>query len=594
MESAAARGPIRAAGLAEPHHDGSELYVDRLGDSAEVRLRTPPGSAAAVYLRYLKDGEPRIVEATPGSEDDGDVWWSAELPLRNPTVPYRWLLIGGGVGYRWLNGTGAYPYEVTPGDDFRLNAEPAGAEWHLSSVGYEVFLDRFASSGANRSLPGWALRREWERLPDGESRNTNYEFYGGDLAGIEQRLDHIESLGATALWLTPFFPGASNHRYDPASFDRVDPLLGGDAALESLLSAVHARRMHVFGDLSLDHCSDAHPWFLRAAADPSSEERSFFMFGPSEIHGHATWRGTKGLPRFDWRSAELRARVGASVQGWQELGIDGWRIGAADMVGRYRDADLTAEVERWLRDEVDGAPLIGEYWHDFRPDLDGRGWHGVTNYAGFLRPVWWWLRGTAVGQEAFDIFTSANAPLYNGRQAATVMRDARAGAPWDSSLHSWLLLDSHDTPRFCTVSGSRERHVVGVGLQMTMPGVPMIYAGDELGLGAPSGRSSRVPMPWDEPERWDEQLLAEYRRLVALRRSSDALARGGLRYVHVDDDVLLYLRESKVERVLCLAARASHRPVAVPWSELETLYGEDARDGVLPSGGPAFHAWRVG
>src|SRR5215475_2652459 len=148
---------VTVGGLAQPHHDGSEIYVDRLDDSAELRVAAPHGAADAVYLRYLKDGEPRIVQATPSVGDDGDVWWRAELPLRNPSVSYRWLLTGGSVGYRWLNGTGSYPHEVTPADDFRVNAEPAGADWHLSSVVYEIFLDRFASSGASRARPSWAV-----------------------------------------------------------------------------------------------------------------------------------------------------------------------------------------------------------------------------------------------------------------------------------------------------------------------------------------------------------------------------------------------------------------------------------------------------
>jgi alpha-glucosidase len=173
------------------------------------------------------------------------------------------------------------------------------------------------------------------------------------------------------------------------------------------------------------------------------------------------------------------------------------------------------------------------------------------------------------------------------------MRSARAGVPWEASLHSWLPLDTHDTPRFGDVARSRRRQLVGVGLQMTTPGVPLVFAGAELGLQGTSGHSARRTMPWDDPARWDEELLGEYRRLIALRRSSDALARGGLRYVHVSDDAIAYLRETKIERILCLAARAPHRPIAVPFAELETLYGEDAHDRVLPADGPAFHAWRI-
>jgi alpha-glucosidase len=591
--TAALGEPARASLLARPHHDGSELYVDRLGDFAELRLRTREGDADAVLLRYVEDGEPRTVKASVDAHVDGDVWWRAEVPLHNPVVSYRWLMTGGRLGYRWLNGAGSHRQEVSPTDDFKLGADPGGPDWHLSSVVYEVFLDRFASSGAAREEPSWAVRRDWDRLPDSHTRNPHRELFYGDLRGVEQRLDHVVSLGANVIWLTPFFPGESNHRYDPTSFDRVDPVLGGDAALESLGRAAHDRGLRLIGDLSLDHSGSRHEWFLKAQANPSSVERSFFLFDRSETHGYASWFGYKEMARFDWRSPELRSRMGASVRRWLDVALDGWRIGAAPMVGRHRDVDLNAEIARWMREQVGDALLLAEYWHDFRPDLDGRGWHGVMNYAGFLRPVWWWLRGEAIGPDVFDIFASAPAPSYSGDDAVTVMCSSRAGAPWESSLHSWLMLDTHDTPRFGRVADSREREVVGVGLQMTSPGVPMVFAGAEIGLDGASGYDTRRTMPWDHTERWDEHLLGEYRRLIALRRSSDALARGGIRFVHVGDDAIAYLRETRAERLLCLAARAPHDPIAVPFTHVDTLYGEDVRDGVLPSDGPAFHVWRI-
>jgi alpha-glucosidase len=171
------------------------------------------------------------------------------------------------------------------------------------------------------------------------------------------------------------------------------------------------------------------------------------------------------------------------------------------------------------------------------------------------------------------------------------MRSFRTGMPWQSTAHSWTLLDSHDSARFRTVSGSRDRHVVGIGLQMTTPGVPMIFAGDELGLEGKWGEDARRTMPWQRRDEWDASLFESYCDLVALRRSSDA--RGGIRYVHASGDAIAYLRESKSESLLCLAARAAHDPIRVPFHSLETLYGDDARDGVLPAGGPAFHVWRL-
>jgi alpha-glucosidase len=278
------------------------------------------------------------------------------------------------------------------------------------------------------------------------------------------------------------------------------------------------------------------------------------------------------------------------VRRWLDAGLAGWRIDVANMTGRYRAIELNHEVARWARDAAGDALVLAEHGHDFRPDLDGTGWHGAMNYAGFLKPTWWWLRDASIDT---DVFSQAPAPRYGGDELVRVMRRYRTGVPWDSVAHSWTLLDSHDTARFATVvARSRALHAVGLGLMTTSPGVPMVFAGDEIGLEGAWGEDARRTMPWQDPGAWDERLLETYRRLLHLRRSSDALARGGIRYLHVSDDAVLYLRESRAERLLCLAARADHEPISTPFTQLETLYGEDARDGVLPADGPAFHIWR--
>jgi alpha-glucosidase len=270
------------------------------------------------------------------------------------------------------------------------------------------------------------------------------------------------------------------------------------------------------------------------------------------------------------------------------------------MVARHGAYDANREVARETRAAVtaerDDAILIAEHAHDFRSDLQGGGWHGAMNYSGFLRPVWAWLRRSDLPDDLRRRFWALPVGLaaQTGRETVATMSAFRSGLPWQSVLHSWTLLSSHDVARFRTVSGSRERQLVGIGLQMTTPGVPMLFAGDEIGLEGEWGEDARRTMPWDRIETWDGPLLEQTRALVDLRRSSDALARGGIRFVHVSDDAVAYLRESRTERVLCLAARAGHEPVAVPFAELETLYGEDAAGGALPAHGPAFHAWRVG
>jgi alpha-glucosidase len=576
---------IESALLGEPHHDGSELYVlerpEEPGGEAVVRMRAPRG-VDAVAIRWVSDGEPSARSAAA----DGDGWWTARFPVTNPLTRYRWLLSAGETGYAWLNGLGIVDHDVPDSDDFVLALDRGGPSWHLESVVYEIFPDRFASSGLGVEPPDWAVRRDWDDLPEGRGPTTQSEWFGGDLCGIEQRLDYIESLGANVLYLTPIFPAGTTHRYDATSFERVDPLLGGDAALESRVAAPHQRGIRVLGDLTTNHPGSGHDWFVAG-------ERELYLF--DESGNYESWMGYKRLPKLNWHSPELRERMQQVARKWLEppFELDGWRVDVANMSGRYRDRDDNALVARTIRNALtDDDVLVAEHGHDYRPDIAG--WHGAMNYAGFLRPAWSWLRGDV--QLPF-LGLPVPVPRLGGGQAVATMRAFRAGVPWQSVLHSWTLLDSHDTGRFRTVAGSRDRHVVGIGLQMTTPGVPMMFAGDELGLEGEWGEDARRTMPWGRPGEWDERLLDEYRRLIALRRSRPALARGGIRYAHVDDDAIAYVRETHDERLLCLAVRAQHESIRLPFPSLETLYGDDPEsaggESVLPADGPSFHVWRI-
>jgi alpha-glucosidase len=576
--------------LGSPHHDGSELYVvdapDELGGEATVRLRTRTGEAGKVLLRYTQDGEPRTTAATVDEERDGETWWRATFPVTNPATRYRWLLAGGEAGYAWVTGAGVAPHEVAGADDYVVTPGSTGPAWHLESVVYEIFPDRFAASGAAHEPPEWAVRKRWDELPVGRGKDNPREWFGGDLAGIEQHLDHIERVGANAIYLTPIFPAGSTHRYDATTFDRVDPLLGGDEALAALVRASKQRGIRLIGDITPNHVGVKHDWFVAAHEDAHATERGFFYFDDALPHGYESWLGVPSLPKLDWRSDELRARMGDVLRHWLDAGLSGWRVDVANMTGRFRAVDVNREAARFMR-SVTGSLLVAEHGHDFRNDLDGTGWHGAMNYAGFLRPTWWWLRGEDYDQ---DVFSQAPSPRYGGAEMTDVMRRFRAGVPWDCVLHSWPLLDSHDTPRFRTVVGSRERQLVGVGLQMTTPGVPMVFMGDELGMEGRWGEDARRPMPWGS---FPDDLVDTYGRLARLRRTSRALVCGGIRYVHASADAVAYLRETREETLLCLAARAGHEPITTPFTSLETLYGEEAREGVLPSHGPAFHIWRI-
>ncbi|WP_246609406.1 glycoside hydrolase family 13 protein [Nonomuraea rhizosphaerae] len=575
--------------LGVPHHDGSALYVGDQrpspGSTVTVWLR---GRAREVHVRTVRDGEPRFVQARPATrfsatrfEGDGD-WWRADLVAANPVTPYRFLIDG----RSWLTAAGLFDHDVTDATDFRLLTHEPPPAWLADAIVYQVFPDRFARSRPMRELPDWALPRDWDQDPvQAEGPGTGRQFYGGDLDGITGRLDHIAALGADTVYLTPIFPARSNHRYDAAAFDRVDPLLGGDEALDRLADAVHARGMRLLGDITTNHCGSSHPWFTAALA--GGPEREMFYFDGDD---YESWYGVRSLPKLNWGSDLVRARVPAVLRRW--LGpFDGWRVDVANMTGRHGTEDHNHEAARLLRRESGpGAALIAEHCHDASPDLDRDGWHGTMNYGGFTRPVWSWLRSPGLDLPTF-LGVPGGVPPRDGLQTLATFRAFAAGASWRSLAHSWQLLDSHDTPRVRTVTGSAARHLVAVGLQATLPGTPMVFAGSEYGLTGVNGEHSRTPMPWDRPADQDLATLAAYRELFGLRRAEPALRRGGLRWLHADADCLVFLRETEEESLLVCARRAPGPALSLP-ARMEGVYNACDTD-VLPGDGPSLRIWRT-
>lgn len=591
-----------------PHHDGSPLYVpDRapaLGDTVAVFVRTP-APVRAVHVRTTPDGEPRFATAVPDRVAGGETWWRAEVELRNPVTNYRFLLGNSA----WLTAEGVVDHDVPDSTDFRLVADAPPPDWAADAVVYEVFPDRFARSAAAdaRALPDWAIRCDWDTTPViGSGPETPYQFYGGDLDGIVERLDHVTDLGANAVYLTPVFPARSNHRYDAAAFDRIDPLLGGDAALRRLADALHARGVRLIGDLTTNHSGDGHPWFVAAVSDVDAPEREFFYF--DETTGdYESWWGVKSLPKLNWASAELRRRFfggPASITArWLEL-LDGWRVDVANMTGRLGAVDHAHEVARSMRRAVAAARpdglLVAEHMHDSTGDLDVGGWHGTMNYSGFLRPVWTWLRADELDLPHF-LGVPGGVPRRAGPAAVAAMRAFAARVSWRALNASWTMLGSHDTARIRTVVGDAARQAVAAGLLLTLPGTPMVFAGDEIGLTGVNGEDSRTPYPWRRRESWDAATLARYRELIALRHRHEALRRGGLRWVHVDGDALVFLRETAGQRLLVAARRAPGAPVRLAGlGAAEPVYGDppalrpDAAGAVeLPADGPSFAVWAL-
>lgn len=577
--------------LAAAHHDGSPLYVStmapQLGDLITLRLRTHRDhQPALVVLRTVHDGEPFVAHATAVETDGIDVWWEVSIEARNTITHYRWLLSGGAYDYSWLTAAGLIDHDVPDATDFVITALPAPPAWSNSSVVYQVFPDRFARGSQfdqrgiaddkyGQSLPEWAVPRAWDQHPEGRSPNTPFEFYGGDLDGIREHLDHLQALGVDTLYMTPIFPAGSSHRYDAATFDAVDPLLGGDEALAALNRAAHERGMQVIGDITLNHCGATHEWFL-AAQDPTAPEREYFRFGDEYTHGYVCWWDIASLPKFDHTSAALRRRLvtdpDSTIRKWigGVEGFDGWRVDVANMSGRMGSIDLTHELARdtlaAMAAEDSDLLLVAEHGHDASGDLLGDGWHGTMNYAGFTRQVWSWLRSPEFNENFIGL--PVEIPVITGQSAVASIRSFHGRIPWRSLLASWNILGSHDTARIRTVVGTAERQVAALALAVGLPGVPMVFAGDEIGETGWWGEDSRTSFPWHEPESWESGILAAYTDLLHLRRNSDALATGGLRWVHAGTDSIAFLREHPDETLLIVVARGQSETIRIPLADL--------------------------
>lgn len=570
----------------EPHHDSSPDYVSLHPGHARLRIRVP-GGADAVYAHVVEDGEAELVQGELEHYSGGVSWFAVEIPLLAVVTPYRFAIVRGR-RYTWLNQAGAHDHEVTDDGDFRLINGPNPPSWVPGTTVYQIFPDRFARDDDSleplTGHPDWAVPRHWDDEPSGSGPEAATEYYGGTLDGVRHHLDHLAELGAEVVYLTPFFPARSTHRYDAADFEEVDPLLGGEAALKALTREAHARGMRVMGDLTTNHTGDRHEWFVTAQSDAGSEEAGYYYF-TDHPDGYVSWLGVRSLPKLDHSSPALRermygaddsvllGRLGGSDHLAEDERLDGWRIDVANMTGRLGAQDVNHEVSGMIaarmRETAPEAWLLAEHFYDAGPDTRHDGWHGVMNYAGFTRPVWAWLNTGPEGVRYAATNTSAPLPSSGADEAVRAMRTTNAGMPWRVRTHSVNALSTHDSARFATVVADPVLHAVGVAAQATLPGVPFVFAGDEIGLEGRDGENGRRTMPWHRTGDWDQDLLATHRRLLRLHRDLPALGAGGLRWLDTGEHHMTFLRSLGEQVVLVHLTDGPHGERTAEFQDLD-------------------------
>ena len=483
--------------------------------------------------------------------------------------------------------------------------------WFGQGVSYQIFPDRFCRSrmprpegmvGRRTVHENWAGTPDY--LPDAQGEIRNCDFFGGDLAGITAKLDYLQSLSVTTLYLNPIFEAASNHRYNTADYLAIDPMLGTEEDFRTLCREAHRRGMRVLLDGVFNHTGSVSRYFnadgsypeVGAAQSRESPYYNWYHFTrwPEE---YDAWWGIKTLPAVEENQDSYREFIirgqDSVVRHWLRCGADGWRLDVADEL----PDDFITEIRRAMEEEKPGAVLIGEVWEDGsnkiaydrrRRYLLGRETHGLMNYP-FRTAALAWLLGGDAG--AF-------------RESMEEIREHYPSRAFYSAMN---FLGTHDTPRILTLLGgepvpeskearaearlspagyrlARQRLMLGTLLLYAFPGSPTVYYGDEAGMQGYEDPLNRRTYPWGQE---DESLSAWYRRLGQLRRERLSLQVGQIRYLYAAGGGLVLERRAETEvTVAALNAGAEDLESAIPWAgalATDAMTGQQflAADGIV-------------
>jgi glycosidase len=397
-------------------------------------------------------------------------------------------------------------------------------DWVKDAVFYQIFPDRFARSDR---LAKPSNLEPWDAPP------TAHGYKGGDLLGVVEHLDHIQDLGATALYFCPIFQSASNHRYHTHDYYQVDPLLGGNEAFTTLLSEAHRRGLKVVLDGVFNHCSRGFFFFNDILENGSgSPYLDWFIvneFPPNAYDllrppGYAAWWGLHALPKFNTDNPQVREYLMRVAEHWIRLGIDGWRL---DVPAEITTPGFWEEFRQRVKAINPEAYIVGEIWQPAPDFLRGDRFDAVMNYV-FTEATLALCMGASIDPKLVEGKGYSPAQRLDVQGYADHIDRLLNLYPWEIQLAQLNLLDSHDTARVITLAaGETDRAHLATLLLMTYPGAPSIFYGDEIGLaGGVPDHDARRPFPWNHPEAWRPEVLTYHKALIALRRAHPALRRG--------------------------------------------------------------------
>jgi cyclomaltodextrinase / maltogenic alpha-amylase / neopullulanase len=446
--------------------------------------------------------------------------------------------------------------------DYRVPA------WARDAVYYYIFPERFRNGDArNDPKPGATpfhdktveFHQDWNERPyvphsgDGSDDQYSNDFYGGDIAGIIEKLDYIKSVGANTLYITPMFTAASNHKYDTADWKHIDPHFGSNDDFARLCREAAKRGIRVIPDASLNHSGADSIYFDRYGTrggqgafsngkiNPDSPYASWYTFDATQTDPDKQFKGWVGvldLPEIDKASPSYRDfayRAPDSVtKTWLHAGAAGWRMDVAPWVPDDFWREWRTEVKRTKPD----ALTVAETWFDASKFFLGDEFDSTMNYI-FRNAVLDYANGGDAHAMVANLeeMREAYPP-----QALSALMNLLSTHDSARSLHLFGDVDGKSTPEQVALAKRKLR--LAVFFQMTYPGSPAIFYGDEVGVTGGDDPMNRGTYPWaDRGGHPDTALLADFQRLTTLRHDLPVLRHGTLMApLHVDDHVVVLAR----------------------------------------------------
>ncbi|WP_407444222.1 glycoside hydrolase family 13 protein [Fibrobacter sp.] len=394
--------------------------------------------------------------------------------------------------------------------------------WVKDAIFYQIFPDRFCRSGKYNAVGKFV---DWKTRPNREN------MFGGNLAGIIDKLNYIKSLGVNAIYLCPIFKSNSNHRYHTVDYFEIDPVLGTLEDFDKLVSKAHKLGLRIILDGVFNHCSRGFFQFNSLMElGEESPYRDWFHVHSWPIRAYQgkpnyeCWWGYPALPKFNTDCKDVREYLFSVAEYWTRRGIDGWRL---DVPNEIDDDSFWQEFRRRVKRINKDAYIVGEIWDEPSRWLQGDQFDGVMNY-----PF----------RKAIMAYLFENAPIGTDE----FCKRLTAAFPKDRFGVQMNLLGSHDTTRLASLPmSSFDRIKLAYAIMFFLPGTPCVYYGDEIGMEGGKDPDNRRTFPWDTlPQAKKQPVYAFVKSLIALRNKNAVLRQGDLK-IALENGILTISRNFK-------------------------------------------------